>query len=116
MCAPPVASFSVKDSNGIDLIKVSRTDKNLLAHLPRVSSSLEGPPRNAQGEDNRRDKAQQGYHTPADPKGVGRFWSSGIPNSGAVESPILEPSLTELLFPHKVRGNFANLVNKKKYV
>ena len=25
MCAPPVASFSVKDSSGFDLIKVSKT-------------------------------------------------------------------------------------------
>ena len=29
MCSPPVASFSVRDSNGIDLIKVSTNDKNL---------------------------------------------------------------------------------------
>ena len=29
MRAPPVASFSVRDSNGVELIKVSNMDKNL---------------------------------------------------------------------------------------
>ena len=38
MCAPPVASFSVKDSSGFDLIKVSKTYK-----IVSITLSQEGP-------------------------------------------------------------------------
>ena len=90
MSAPPVASFSVKDPNRSDLIKVSKTtkivsnrDSQLLSYFalramrPRGASTLAtglrtvrvNPWKRPGGGQHQGEKTTKRSHTPDDPKG-----------------------------------------------